>query len=161
MAVLPAGHRVKRGPLYVQKQKTKNENQSCWQGPLERRRIFLRSENRPRKTRGYATISRSDAKGHVFKKRTPTAMSSAFSPWRTPCSSEAYPLRMFWRRQSTASTKKRQPHDALASCGCLPSAKLLYRGSPWEVPLLFCAQQKPWEPFSWSRCSQSSRCLVS
>ena len=141
--------------------KTKNENQSCWQGPLERRRIFLRSENRPRKTRGYATISRSDAKGHVFKKRTPTAMSSAFSPWRTPCSSEAYPLRMFWRRQSTASTKKRQPHDALASCGCLPSAKLLYRGSPWEVPLLFCAQQKPWEPFSWSRCSQSSRCLVS
>ena len=116
--------------------KTKNENQSCWQGPLERRRIFLRSENRPRKTRGYATISRSDAKGHVFKKRTPTAMSSAFSPWRTPCSSEAYPLRMFWRRQSTASTKKRQPHDALASCGCLPLGKLLYRCSPKGPVLL-------------------------
>ena len=26
--------------------------------------------------------------------------------------------------------KKKQPHDALASCGCLPLKKLLYQGSP-------------------------------
>ena len=32
--------------------------------------------------------------------------------------------------QSKASTRKRQPYDALASCGCLPLEKLLYLGSP-------------------------------
>ncbi len=30
--------------------------------------------------------------------------------------------------------RKRQPHDALASCGCLPSGKLLYQGSPGGGP---------------------------
>ena len=30
--------------------------------------------------------------------------------------------------------KKKQPHDALASCGCLPLKKLLYQGSPGKVP---------------------------
>ena len=35
------------------------------------------------------------------------------------------------------SKYKRQPHDAFASCGCLSSGKLLYRGSPSGVSLVF------------------------
>ena len=44
---------------------------------------------------------------------------------------------------STASTRKRQPHDVLTSCGCLPSRKLLYQrtqGSHNGTALLICAR---------------------
>lgn len=43
--------------------------------------------------------------------------------------------------RSSANAKKRQPHDAPASCGCLPLEKLLDRG-PCEIrPSLLCFQR--------------------
>ncbi len=38
---------------------------------------------------------------------------------------------------SIEATRKRQPHDTLASCGCLPLGKLLYQTWPLAPPPFF------------------------